>query len=240
MARPPAATRRRSPKFTRDDLVGFQQRWLRPDNAKIFVVSDRPLSEVQPLLESAVRQLGAAGGGQGREELSRAAAAADGAEDPAGQPARARRSRRSSAASCCRSTRSGDIVAVRHRQRRARRQLPVAAQHGPARDQGLVLRRQRRRSRSCRNAVPTSSRRRSRPTAPAIRWPRSTADIGEFLTTKGVTAGRARARRRQQRQRSCPGEFETSGAVLGAMMRIDLLGRPDNYYETLRAANIAR
>ena len=30
-----------------------------------------------------------------------------------------------------------------------------------------------------------------------------------------------------------PGEFETSGAVLGAMMNIDMLGRPDNYYETL-------
>ncbi len=30
-----------------------------------------------------------------------------------------------------------------------------------------------------------------------------------------------------------PGEFETSGAVLGAMMSIDLLGRPDDYYETL-------
>jgi predicted Zn-dependent peptidase len=30
-----------------------------------------------------------------------------------------------------------------------------------------------------------------------------------------------------------PGEFETSGAVLSAMMNIDMLGRPDNYYETL-------
>ena len=39
-------------KFTRADLLAFQQRWLRPDNAKIFVVSDRPLSEVQPLIEA--------------------------------------------------------------------------------------------------------------------------------------------------------------------------------------------
>ena len=30
-----------------------------------------------------------------------------------------------------------------------------------------------------------------------------------------------------------PGRFETSSAVLGAMMTNDLLGRPDNYYETL-------
>src|SRR5687768_15970422 len=38
--------------FTRDDLVGFQQRWLRPDNAKIFVVSSLPWAEVKPLLDA--------------------------------------------------------------------------------------------------------------------------------------------------------------------------------------------
>ena len=32
-------------------FVGFERRWLRPDNVKIFIVSDRPLGEVQPLLE---------------------------------------------------------------------------------------------------------------------------------------------------------------------------------------------
>ena len=37
--------------LTREDLVGFHQAWLRPDNAKIFVVSDRPLAEVTALLE---------------------------------------------------------------------------------------------------------------------------------------------------------------------------------------------
>ena len=30
-----------------------------------------------------------------------------------------------------------------------------------------------------------------------------------------------------------PGRFETSGAVLGAMMTNDLYHRPDNYYELL-------
>ncbi|RST32035.1 insulinase family protein [Sphingomonas ginkgonis] len=43
----PAAVQR----FTRDDIVGFQQRWIRPDNLRIFVVSSLPLAEVQPLLE---------------------------------------------------------------------------------------------------------------------------------------------------------------------------------------------
>jgi Predicted Zn-dependent peptidases len=36
----------------REDLVAFHQAWLRPDNAQMFVVSDRPLSELAPLLEA--------------------------------------------------------------------------------------------------------------------------------------------------------------------------------------------
>ena len=39
--------------FSRDDLVGFQQHWLRPDKAELFVVSDHPLAEIQPQLERA-------------------------------------------------------------------------------------------------------------------------------------------------------------------------------------------
>ena len=37
---------------TRQDIVGFHQTWIRPDNARIFVVSDRPMSEILPQLES--------------------------------------------------------------------------------------------------------------------------------------------------------------------------------------------
>ncbi len=37
--------------FTRDDLTGFQQRWLRPDNMEIFVVSNLPLAQLTPQLE---------------------------------------------------------------------------------------------------------------------------------------------------------------------------------------------
>jgi len=36
----------------RDDLIAFHQRWIRPDNAQLFVVSDRPLSELTPMLEA--------------------------------------------------------------------------------------------------------------------------------------------------------------------------------------------
>src|SRR5687768_2343755 len=38
-------------RFTRADLIAFQQRWLRPDNLEIFVVSDRPLADIQAELD---------------------------------------------------------------------------------------------------------------------------------------------------------------------------------------------
>ena len=36
---------------TRDDLIAFHHSWLRPDKAKMFVVSDRPLTEIRAALE---------------------------------------------------------------------------------------------------------------------------------------------------------------------------------------------
>jgi predicted Zn-dependent peptidase len=56
--------------------------------------------------------------------------------------------------------------------------------------------------------------------------------ITEFLTAKGVTQDEL-TRVVTKNINQLPGEFETSGAVLGAMMNIDMLQRPDNYYETL-------
>jgi predicted Zn-dependent peptidase len=38
--------------LTRADLVAFHHAWIRPDKAKIFVISDRPLAEVQAALEA--------------------------------------------------------------------------------------------------------------------------------------------------------------------------------------------
>jgi zinc protease len=39
--------------LTRADLMDFYRAWLRPDKARLFVVSDRPLAELRPLLERA-------------------------------------------------------------------------------------------------------------------------------------------------------------------------------------------
>jgi predicted Zn-dependent peptidase len=59
-------------------------------------------------------------------------------------------------------------------------------------------------------------------------------DITEFLTTKGVTQ-EERDRTIANSINRLPGEFETSGSLLNAMLVIDVLKRPDNYYATLPA-----
>ncbi|KAK0330454.1 hypothetical protein LTR94_032799, partial [Friedmanniomyces endolithicus] len=38
--------------ITRADIQNAYAQWIRPDNAKIFVVSDLPLNEIKPLLEA--------------------------------------------------------------------------------------------------------------------------------------------------------------------------------------------
>ncbi|PMY19106.1 peptidase M16, partial [Pseudomonas sp. FW305-3-2-15-A-R2A1] len=57
-------------------------------------------------------------------------------------------------------------------------------------------------------------------------------DFAEFLTTKGITQEEF-DRTITDAISSLPGNFETSGAVLGALQQNDLYKRPDNYYATL-------
>lgn len=46
---------------TRDDLVSFKDAWLRPDNGTIFVVGDTAMAEIRPLLEDVFGDWRAAG-----------------------------------------------------------------------------------------------------------------------------------------------------------------------------------
>jgi predicted Zn-dependent peptidase len=58
------------------------------------------------------------------------------------------------------------------------------------------------------------------------------SDIGDFLSTKGVTDEELK-RTVARSINELPGRFETSDAVLNALMAMDLFDRADNYYETL-------
>jgi predicted Zn-dependent peptidase len=39
-------------RITRDDLIAFHDAWIRPENARLFVVSDQPLKDLAPLLDA--------------------------------------------------------------------------------------------------------------------------------------------------------------------------------------------
>jgi predicted Zn-dependent peptidase len=56
--------------------------------------------------------------------------------------------------------------------------------------------------------------------------------VTDFLTAKGTTK-EERDRVVTKSINELPGDFETSGAVLNAIIGMDMLGRPDDYYETL-------
>ncbi|MBL0114737.1 MAG: insulinase family protein [Sphingomonadales bacterium] len=58
------------------------------------------------------------------------------------------------------------------------------------------------------------------------------AQLSDFSNKSGITAAELE-RTVNGNIRELPGNFETSGAVLGSVQRIISLGRPDNFYETL-------
>jgi predicted Zn-dependent peptidase len=219
-------------KFSRADLISWEQKWLRPDNVKLFIVSDRPLSEVQPLLEAQFGKWAATGGTKGVKNFTalppRPAAPRILLVDRAGAP-------QSSivGGELLPLDPKGDIVPfdtandVLGGTFLSRLNMDLRENkgwsYGVSGNESVML-----------HAVPyvVSAPVQADKTGEALAALNS--QISDFLTTRGVTAEEL-SRTVDNSINQLPGEFETSGAVLGAMMNIDMLGRPDNYYETLPA-----
>jgi predicted Zn-dependent peptidase len=226
--------------FTRDDLVGFGQRWLRPDNLEIFVVSNLALAELQPLLEA-------------RFGNWAAPAVPKGVKSFIAPPARPKAER---------------IVLVDRPG--SPQSVILAGQVTPIDPRGEIvaitgandilggnflsrinmdLRETKGWSYGVRgtaqlteNVVPyivTAPVQADR-TGDSIRA--LSQDIRAFLGPKGVTDEEL-SRTVTNLIGQLPGQFETSTAVLNAMQTNALYGRPDNYYELLgdkyRAQTIA-
>ena len=218
--------------FTRDDLVGFHQTWLRPDNLEIFVVSNLPLSELQPQLEA-------------RFGTWAAPATAKGAKTfiaPPPRPTKARIvfiDRPGSPQSVILGAQLtpidpfGDVVPVTSANdvlggnflSRINMDLRETKgwSYGVRGSVGLNV-----------HAVPylISAPVQADRTADSIKA--LNEQVAGFLGKNGVTdeeLSRTIANLSQQ----LPGRFETSQAVLGAMITNALYRRPDNYYELLAA-----
>jgi predicted Zn-dependent peptidase len=219
-------------KFTRADLTGWEQHWLRPDNVKIFIVSDRPLSEIQPLLEAQFGQWAPQAAAKGVKQFTA----------PPARPTAPRILLVNRPGAPQSSIVGGQLLPLDPRGEivpfdtandvlggtfLSRLNMDLREDkgwsYGVSGNENVMM-----------HAVPyvVSAPVQADKTGDALA--ELDKQMTEFLTTKGVTPEEL-SRTIENSVNQLPGEFETAGAVLSAMMNIDMLGRPDNYYETLPA-----
>jgi len=229
---PPSGDPKAIARFSRDDFAAFRDRWLRPDDVKIFIVSDRPLSEIQPLLEERFGHWTAPTAAKGVKSFS--------ALPPRPASPRILLVNRPGApqssiigGELLPIAPSADIVPfdtandVLGGTFLSRLNMDIREtkgwSYGVNGDESVVE-----------HAIPymVSAPVQADRTGDALAA--LNQDMAEFLTSKGVTQ-EERDRTVANNVQRLPGQFETSGAVLSAMMSMDVLKRPDNYYETLPA-----
>ena len=217
-------------KVGRDDMIAFQHKWLRPDTARIFVVSDQPLSSLTPLLEQRFGTWQVAGT-RGVKNL-----------DAATPPARSRIVLIEIAASPQSLILPGELLPVTG----SVELLPLIAANDVLGGSFLSrLNSDLREKKGWAYGVNSSVNRvlgtvpyiisapvQSDKTGPAIAAMRG--DLAAYLTRDGTTEAEL-MRTVNNSIRELPGSFETGSQVLGGMQRNALLGRPDDYYDTLAA-----
>jgi zinc protease len=216
-------------QVSRDDLVAFHDSWLRPDNAKIFVVSDRPLAEIQPLLDRAFGDWTAPAAARGVKNLT--------AATPAPTPRIVLIDRPQSPQSVIM---GGLLLPYTGRDDLETLNVSNDVLGGTFLSRlNMDLREQKGWSYGVNGRVNrlvgtvpyiVTAPVQANQTGPSIAALR--ADMKEFLSTKGISAAE-RERTVNGRTRGLAGNFETSEDVLGGLQQIDLYGWPENHYETL-------
>ena len=216
---------------TRADLVAFHDTWLRPDNARIFVTGDTSLTELMPLLEKRFGDWKAPTIAKGTKLFRM---------DRMARPARIilvdkPQSPQSMILAGVLTAKKGidNPVALQTANEvlggstTSRLTMDLREAKGWAYGAGTALP-------GVKDTIPllVYAPVQTDKTGESIIAARK--DITEYLTTKGTTE----AERNQTingQILSLPGSFETSSDLLSAMMRNDLLGRADDFYETLPA-----
>ncbi len=220
--------------ITRDDLIGFKDTWIRPDNGQVFVISSLPMGEVVMQLNAAFGDWSAPETPMGAKDFSTLAS----------------------------ETTDGSRIVLINRPN-SPQSFILGAQVTPldASDPAYVdftnannslggnflarLNMNLRETKGWSYGVRGGSQARENSVVYAIsggvQADRTGDSVGEmirevteFLTTSGVTEEEL-ARNVASEIGELPGRFETSGSVLGAMQAIALYERPDDYYEGLVA-----
>lgn len=216
---------------TRADLVAFHDRWLRPDNATIFVAGDTELAEVMPLLEKRFGDWKAPSVAKGTKLF---------------RMDRMMRPSRIILVDKPQSPQSMILAGLLTNKRGIDNPVTLITANevlGGSSTSRLImdLRETKGWAYSAGSTLPGV-----KDTMPLLVYaPVQTdktgasivaarKDIAEFLTSKG-TSEAERNQTINSQILSLPGSFETSSDLLGAMMRNRLLERPDDFYEKLPA-----
>ena len=214
--------------LTPADLRAFQQAWLRPDKAKFFVVSDRPLAEVKAALDAEFGDWQATGQG-GTKSFAAASTPATPRIVLVDRPD---------------SPQSVIVGAIPTSLKGTQDLLPINTANDAL--GGSFLSRVNMDLREARHwsygvngrfntaeyAAPylITAPVQANQTGPSIAALRQ--DLNGFVTTQPMTQVEF-DRAITGAVRELPGRFETSDAVLAAMQANDLYKRPDNYYATI-------
>ncbi|UZK68705.1 insulinase family protein [Sphingomonas sp. S1-29] len=211
---------------TRDDLVAFHRAWIRPDKAKIFVVSDRPLAEVRAAFEAALGDWRAQGPAGTKAIESKPLAGGerivlvDRPDSPQSIIAGGQLTDLDPKAELLPVLTANEVLGSGFLSRinmdlREAKGWSYGARGGYSRFEGAVP--------YVINAPVQADK-----TGPALASLRE--QVAGFLSTQGVTDVEFR-RTIDGETRELAGNFETSGKVLSAMEGNDLFGRPDDYYD---------
>lgn len=215
-------------KLSRADLVAFQHAWIRPDKATIFIVSDRPLAEVQNVLDAALGDWK----GEGAPGTKTFTAAV-----PQAQPRIILVDRPDSPQSLIY---GGEVTPLKGTDE----MLPDIAANDVLGGNFLSrLNMDIRETKGWSYGVNGNFRRLLKGVPYIVSAPVQAdrtgdslaamqADIRTFLTTEGITP-EERERTIDGFVRELPGSFETGSDVLGGMQNNVLYGRPDDYYDTV-------
>ncbi|KMS54054.1 M16 family metallopeptidase [Sphingobium cupriresistens] len=214
---------------TRADLTAFHDAWLRPDNATIFVAGDTTLAELMPLLEKRFGDWKAPKTAKGTKTFRM---------DKMMRPSRIilidkPQSPQSLILGGLLTNKAGTDNPVTLQTANevlggsttSRLTMDLRETKGWAYGAGTALP-------GVKEAIPllVYAPVQTDKTGESIIAARQ--DIKDYLTTKGTTEAE-RNQTINSQILSLPGSFETSSDLLSAMMRNSLVGRPDDYYETL-------
>jgi predicted Zn-dependent peptidase len=212
-------------KLGKADLAAFKDKWLRPSDTSIFIVSDLPLSTLQPMLES---RFGAwkAAGPAGVKPLDTPVPAPrprivllDRPGSPqsvieAGEVLDARGTDELLPLVVANDALGGSFLSRLNMDIRETKAWSYGVQAGISRYAGRI-------------PYLVSAPVQTDKTGASIQA--MLGDIHAFLTTQPLTDGE-RERTVERSIRQLPGSFETGNELLDAMQRNDLLQRPDDYY----------